>query len=162
MRKIKYELYPDVAGDFISKEDTIINFIIDFGFFRDYKIIPTFNILNEIFQLGQFNRVGEWESFNIDQKEYSCLVEKLISLNYHRVDIPDWVKTYDDWGYWVREYVDGIPAKEHKEIIEKLEKLSTEKEKAILEKNKKLATELDNKMLITQKEYDDFVSKYRF
>ncbi|RII34110.1 hypothetical protein D2A34_13130 [Clostridium chromiireducens] len=83
MRTLKYDLFPESYGSegrFASREGTVADLIIDTGVLlnSDFdKVIPKLNILNKILLHGDYLRAGEWESFEITQKEYEELVRYL-------------------------------------------------------------------------------------
>ncbi len=90
MRILKYDLFPEAYGsnnNFVSKEGTIADLIIDTGMLlnSDFdKVIPTLNILNNIFLKGDYPRAGEWDPFEITQEEYIDLAAYLCSLPLSR------------------------------------------------------------------------------
>lgn len=70
-------------GEFVTKEGTIVELIIDTGMLlsSDFdKVIPSPKTLNQLLLKGAYPRAGEWEPFEINEEEYEKLVKHLTSL----------------------------------------------------------------------------------
>lgn len=166
LRQIEYTLLPDVAGRFLRKTSTVEDFILDVGLLGDERIIPPYNILNNMFSEGYYPRVAEWDPFTITYGEYDELVGKLLSRSsdkkpFTKVDVPDWVTTREDFYFWKCEYVYGVPAGKHKKLSAKMNHLLKEIERNVIEGNKGEVNELNKKMEKLQNEYNQFMDKYR-
>lgn len=92
MKIIEYYLLPEAnyKGEYDRKEGhykvkvgTIADMIHDSGMLWGYDFdmnIPCYEKLNGILKLGYFQRLVEWDSIEINEKEYKEIVEKLLAI----------------------------------------------------------------------------------
>lgn len=96
MQYLEYFLMPEAgySGEYDRKEahytikkGTIADMIHDSKLLWTYdfdKIIPTFERMNEILQVGHYGRLVEWEPIRIDIKEYNEIVRALLEIPMSR------------------------------------------------------------------------------
>ncbi len=106
MKKIRYTLFPDLAGGFYNKQESVLAFLQDTLILNKAKIIPPLDILNSIFMRVpdiSTGRTAEWEPFEISKLEYGLLVKELEliqGLPYRYELPPETIKNAKDWLLW--------------------------------------------------------------
>jgi len=104
MRQVDYTLFPDVAGKFVDKRSSLLEFAVQMHYILYNKIIPPFGILNLLLQTGEAGRIGEWKPFTISTDEYDELVAELLANpkdRFQKLEPPETVKTIGDWDQWL-------------------------------------------------------------
>ena len=104
MKKIKYELLPDVAGQRLAKEGNLPEFARDTKWIFRHKNIPPLKILNDALLKGYTPREAEWEPFQISNAEYAELNAALLanpSERYKQSKPPKEIETYGQWERWL-------------------------------------------------------------
>jgi hypothetical protein len=80
--------------------------------------LPPLVVVNEILNSrggGGMNGGRRWTPFTIVAAEYQELADDLVdAYGFEQVDVPDWVRSRDDWHVWLRERRHGVPAQPHR------------------------------------------------
>lgn len=112
MKIIEYYLLPESGytgkydrkeAHYMVKSGTIAEMIHDSRMLCGYdfdKIIPCYESMNRILSQGYFERLVEWESIEIDSKEYDNVVEELLAMKLdrpYRLGMDDWKINSNLW-----------------------------------------------------------------
>lgn len=75
--------YDGKEAHYLVKKGSVVNMIHDSSMLWGYrfdKVIPDFEQLKAILQSGEFERLVEWEPFEITESEYSVIIEQLLNI----------------------------------------------------------------------------------
>lgn len=109
MRIITYNVMSGIPEFNVQKTAPVIELIQDIPLLLNFKIIPTFKILNVILKSGIIDAGMdggcEWRPFELSQSEYEDLVSELIKFNSYlfQAEPPEWINDYSAWQTWVKK-----------------------------------------------------------
>jgi hypothetical protein len=103
-------------------------------------------VVNDVLRRGGIDAgmsgACQWEPFEIDATDWSELRSALETGadRYEYVEPPPWVQTYDDWQVWLLELRHGVPAEEHRRLLEQDAVLAQEMRQALADGDDERAT----------------------
>jgi hypothetical protein len=105
----------------------------------------------------------QWKPLVITQQEYANLVREL---RKHRptlrtIEAAPWVKTMSDWSLFLDETFDGIPAAEHKKIVQKVRTAEKARDDVLFYGKKGNITELSQNAILANIEWSKFRKRYK-
>ena len=167
MRTLTYKILPAVESGSIKKTGTLPGLLFDIPYLLSSKLIPPLHILNDLLRTGVLDAGMSggcrWKSFEISSEEYHDLLAELITKQedtFTVVEVPDWVKTYRDWGVWTLEYLRGVPAKQYLALQQEIER----SQERLLEARKSGDTDLENirlnEVMAANQRWSDFLMSY--
>lgn len=138
MKRLTFTRLPAHGPGETPTEGTVLDLLLAIPYLLQSRIVPPLRILNEVLATGEVE-MGmsggcRWEPFALTPDEYDELVAALSEGDDTRratfVEPPDWVRTFEEWQVWTREYRHGIPAERNLEYTRRLSALDAEREAA--------------------------------
>jgi hypothetical protein len=85
-------------------------------------VMPSRRVLNHLLGLGEqdagMSGGCRWEPFEVDEQEWQEIREALEERDVFFVEPPDWVENLHDWHAWLFDLRYGIPAEEHRRLMQ--------------------------------------------
>jgi hypothetical protein len=136
MRTVRFEVLPAV-GDETVREGTLSDFLETVPTVLQFGVIPPLHVLNDLLQRGSIDAgmsgACRWEPLGVDSTDWSELRTALETGpgQYEYIEPLVWVQTYDDWQVWLLELRHGVPAEEHRSLLEQDAVLARQLEQAM-------------------------------
>lgn len=123
MRTVRFEVLPGVGDETVSVEGTLTNLIESIPTVLQFGVIPPLHVLNDVLQRGSIDAgmsgSCRWEPLEVDATDWSELRTALETGDrYEYVEPPSWVLSFEDWQVWLLELRHGVPAEEHRLLLE--------------------------------------------
>ena len=137
MRTIRFEVLPAVGDATGPREGTLSDFLETVPTVLQFGVIPPLHVLNDLLQRGSIDAgmsgACRWEPLVVDSTDWSKLRAALETKagQYEYIEPPSWVPTYDDWQVWLLELRHGVPAEEHRSLLEQDAALARQLEQAM-------------------------------
>jgi hypothetical protein len=136
MRTVRFEVLPAVSDETALREGTLADFLESVPTVLQFGVIPPLHVLNNLLQRGSIDAgmsgACRWEPLLVDTTNWSELRAALETGDrYEYVEPPSWVQTYDDWQVWLLELRHGVPAEEHRSLLEHDAALARQLEQAM-------------------------------
>jgi hypothetical protein len=167
MRTLAYKILPAVGPGSIKKTSRLPDLLFDIPYLLSSKLIPPLYILNDLLRTGVLDAGMSggcrWKPFAISAEEYHELLEELITKQedtFTVVEVPDWVKTYHDWGVWTLEYLRGVPAKEYLVLQQEVERAQERLNEARRSGDTDLENIRLNEVMAANQRWSDFLLSY--
>jgi hypothetical protein len=145
MRTVRFEVLPAVGDETVSREGTLSDFLETVPTVLQFGVIPPLHVLNDLLQRGSIDAgmsgACRWEPLVVDSTDWSKLRAALETKagQYEYIEPPSWVQTYDEWQVWLLELRHGVPAEEHRSLLEQDAALARQLEQAMVNGDDNLA-----------------------
>ena len=148
--------------------DNLADFVLDSPYFIERAFIPPLTILNLRLRSGEWrpamNPGTTWTPFEISRPKYDELVKQLLSRRPNTLkhaDYPRSIQTEDDWTIFLAELLDGIPAEEHKEIVQKVRAMEQARDEVMFHGKRGDLSKLAEAAIQANIEWDYFRDRYK-
>jgi hypothetical protein len=137
MRTVHFEVLPGVGDGKESLEGSLTDLVESTPTLLQFGVIPPLHVLNDVLRRGGIDAGMsggcKWEPFEIDATEWSRLRTALETgaSRYEYVEPPAWVQTYEYWQVWLLELRHGVPAEEHRRLVDEDAVLERELQQAL-------------------------------
>lgn len=147
--------------------DNLADFLLACPYFFTRDYIPPFAIVNLRLKSGEWqpsmNPGVKWSPFEISKPKYDELVKQVLSRNPHlkHADYPKQIQSEDDWTIYLSELLDGIPADEHKKIIQNVRAAEKARDDVMFYGKQGDLSRLAEKAILANIEWDQFTKRYK-
>lgn len=129
--------------------------------------IPPRQVVNEVLSTAELDAGMSggcvWPSMELTEEEYEEVVQELLAKpgkQYQRLEPPPWVKTADDYRYWMVEVSRGVPAAEHRAYSQRLTRLLERMGEAQKRGNERSAQSLKQQYDQLSRERQEFFGRH--
>jgi hypothetical protein len=147
MRTVRFEVLPGVGDETVSLEGPLSEFLESVPTVLQFGVIPPLQVLNDLLQRGSIDAgmsgACRWDPLAVEARDWSELRAALeAGAGHEYIEPPSWVQTYDDWQVWLLELRHGVPAEEHRRLLDQDAALARELEQAVANNDDDLADTL--------------------
>jgi len=135
MKKLTYKLRAAMGPDDLERSGTLFDLLNSIPYFLRRKRLPPLVVINEILSKGVVDSGMsggvQWTPFAIEEKEYDELAQHCESLSFEIARPPKWVTTRSYFQIWEFELDHGVPAEQHKSLVDLSEEAGKKLKSAI-------------------------------
>ena len=134
MEKIVFYQLSGIGDGKSRKEGTLLHLLEAIPYLLLRKRLPCLRVINSILA-GGYEDAGmsgavQWQSFQINQKQFLKLVAEAESRGIRYIKNPEWVTCRSDFHIWEMSLDHGIPLARHRELMRRLDKAESDLEEA--------------------------------
>jgi hypothetical protein len=157
---IKCVIEPSDADEYY--QFSLKEFVNNLVRYLPFSKVPPYRILNLYLVMGEVDGGMSggitWDSFSIEESVYN---DELASLNEQELcNIPEEIKTIDDWFLWCFQILYGLPMSEQRELYLKSLELEKKSNEAYDGGDKEKGDQLHWELVSVSEELDKIWHKY--